>query len=285
MNAERDPAPPGAQSSEEALVGMRRSKAEALRQRGENPFPNAIDTAQRAWLGDLRAKFAPALTDATEQRYDPARFAEIAGQDRVLVLGRVIARRGFGKLTFVRLRDQSGEVQLFIRKDQLGDDFARLEDIDVADHVEARGAVILTKTGELSVDVDGLRLIGKAMRPLPEKWHGLTDVELRYRHRYVDLVANPAVAHALRARSIIVQGLRDFLDREKFLEVETPTLHQVVGGTCASRRSSTSSACWSAASSASTRSGAATATRASARAITPSSRCSSSIKRTPRTRR
>jgi lysyl-tRNA synthetase, class II len=244
MNASKDAAPagatatPGAQSNEEALLAMRRAKADALRARGENPFPNTIDTGARAWLGELRKRFAPALTDATEQRYDPAKFAEIAAKQppeaqRVLVVGRVIARRGFGKLTFLRLRDQSGEIQLFIRKDQLGADFARLDDIDVADHVEAKGPVILTKSGELSVDVDGLRLIGKALRPLPEKWHGLTDVELRYRHRYVDLVANPDVAHALRARSVIVQGLRDFLDHESFIEVETPTLHQVVGGATA----------------------------------------------------
>jgi lysyl-tRNA synthetase, class II len=254
MNAPKDAAPAGAtaptapaaqpetqagaQSSEEALVAMRRSKAEALRARGENPFPNNVDAASRAWLGDLRRRYAPALTDAAEQRYDAAKFADLSAKvpvdaQRVLVLGRIIARRGFGKLTFLRLRDQSGEIQLFIRKDQLGADFAKLDDIDVADHVEARGAVILTKSGELSVDVDGLRLLGKALRPLPEKWHGLTDVELRYRHRYVDLVANPAVAHALRARSVIVQGLRDFLDRENFLEVETPTLHQVVGGATA----------------------------------------------------
>jgi lysyl-tRNA synthetase class 2 len=213
---------------------MRRSKAEALRARGENPFPNAIETEKRAWLGDLRARVAPALIDGVGERYDAAKFAELASNvGPVLALGRVIARRGFGKLTFLRLRDQSGEIQLFIRKDQLGADFERLDDIDVADHVEARGALIVTKTGELSIDVDGLRLIGKALRPLPEKWHGLTDVELRYRHRYVDLVANPAVAHALRARSIIVQGLRDFLDRELFIEVETPTLHQVVGGAAA----------------------------------------------------
>ena len=233
MNASKDAAPAGAQSSEEALVAMRRAKAEGLRARGENPFPNQVGASERTWIGDLRARFAPALTDAAEQRYDAEKFAALADGARALVLGRVIARRGFGKLTFLRLRDQSGEVQLFIRKDQLGADFERLADIDVADHVEAKGPVILTKTGELSIDVDGLRLVGKALRPLPEKWHGLTDVELRYRHRYVDLVANPAVAHALRARSVIVQGLRDFFDRESFIEVETPTLHQVVGGATA----------------------------------------------------
>jgi lysyl-tRNA synthetase class 2 len=233
MNASKDAAPAGAQSSEEALVAMRRSKAEALRARGENPFPNQVAQSERSWIGELRARFAPALLDAAEQRYDAEKFQALQGGARALVLGRVIARRGFGKLTFLRLRDQSGEIQLFIRKDQLGADFERLADIDVADHVEARGPVILTKTGELSIDVDGLRLVGKALRPLPEKWHGLTDVELRYRHRYVDLVANPSVAHALRARSVIVQGLRDFFDRESFIEVETPTLHQVVGGATA----------------------------------------------------
>jgi lysyl-tRNA synthetase, class II len=233
MNTSKDAGPPGAQSSEEALLAMRRSKAEALRGRGENPFPNRVAASARTCVGELRTRFAPALADAAEQRYDADRFAALQSGERALVLGRVIARRGFGKLTFLRLRDQTGEIQLFIRKDQLGAEFERLADIDVADHVEARGPVILTKTGELSIDVDGLRLIGKALRPLPEKWHGLTDVELRYRRRYVDLVANPAVAHALRARSTIVQALRDFLDRESFVEVETPTLHQVVGGATA----------------------------------------------------
>jgi len=233
MNASKDAAPAGAQSSEEALVAMRRSKAGALRARGENPFPNQVAASERSWIGELRSRFAPALLDAAEQRYDAEKFASLQGGSRAVVLGRVVARRGFGKLTFLRLRDQSGEIQLFIRKDQLGADFERLADIDVADHVEARGPVILTKTGELSIDVDGLRLVGKALRPLPEKWHGLTDVETRYRQRYVDLVANPSVAHALRARSVIVQGLRDFFDRESFIEVETPTLHQVVGGATA----------------------------------------------------
>ena len=233
MNASKEAAPPAAQSSEEALLAMRRSKAEALRARGENPYPNRVDVARRAWIGALRARFAPALSSAAEERYDAAKFVELGSDERVVVLGRVITRRGFGKLTFLRVRDQSGEIQLFLRKDQLGADFDKLADIDVADHVEARGPVILTKSGELSVDVEGLRLVGKALRPLPEKWHGLQDVELRYRHRYVDLVANPAVAHALRARSVIVQGLRDFLDGEAFIEVETPTLHQVVGGATA----------------------------------------------------
>jgi lysyl-tRNA synthetase class 2 len=237
-----DPSPPQAQtpgqtSSEDALIATRRAKAEAARARGENPFPNAIDTTDRVWLGPLRQRFESALVDPVEQRYDPAKFAELAGPEaerpQLQVLGRVMARRGFGKLSFLRLRDQSGEVQLFARKDVLGEAFARLDEIDVADHIEARGPVILTKSGELSIDLHDVRPVGKSLRPLPEKWHGLTDVEQRYRRRYVDLVANPAVGKVLLGRSIIVQAVRDFLDRENYIEVETPTLHSLIGGAAA----------------------------------------------------
>jgi len=236
MNASlSEPSPGTAQSSEEALIATRRAKAETARSEGINPFPNDLDTESRAWLGPLRERFASALVDVNEQRYDPVRFAALIGPEpaEVQVLGRVIARRGFGKLSFLRLRDQTGEIQLFARRDVLGDSFARLEEIEVADHVEARGPIILTKSGELSIDLHFVRSVGKALRPLPEKWHGLTDVEQRYRRRYVDMVANPAVGQVLRARSIIVQGLRDFLDREQFIEVETPTLHSVLGGAAA----------------------------------------------------
>jgi lysyl-tRNA synthetase class 2 len=144
-----------------------------------------------------------------------------------------MARRGFGKATFLRLRDSSGEIQLFAKQDEMGAQFDNLEDIDVADHLVANGPVIVTKTGELSIAVRSLRLLSKAFRPLPDKWHGLTDVEQRYRHRYVDMVANPEVAVVMRARSTIVQALRTFLDGENFLEVETPTLHSVIGGAAA----------------------------------------------------
>jgi lysyl-tRNA synthetase class 2 len=127
----------------------------------------------------------------------------------------------------------SDELQIFAKQDVLGEGFAALEDIDIADHIEVRGSAMVTKTGELSVQATSLRLLTKAMRPLPDKWHGLSDVDIRYRRRYVDLVANPEVAVALRARSIIVQGLRDFLDGQGFLEVETPTLHSLIGGAAA----------------------------------------------------
>ena len=231
MSDERDQADEGA-GGEEALIRARREKADRVRARGESPFPNDVAAGERTRVSTLRRRYAAALIDAKELRYDPDKVAAIESA-KVTLLGRLVARRGFGKASFLRLRDGSGEIQLFAKKDVLGERFAALDDVDVADHVQASGEMMVTKTGELSVQLSDLRLVTKALRPLPDKWHGLSDVDLRYRRRYVDLVANPEVAVVLRARSIIVQGLRSFLDSEDFLEVETPTLHTLVGGAAA----------------------------------------------------
>ncbi|HEY6078125.1 MAG TPA: lysine--tRNA ligase [Polyangiaceae bacterium] len=222
-----------AESSEEALIQQRREKAARLREQGQNPFANDVRLDKRSSVHELRQRFEPALIDVKELRYDPARVEELGQQESLLVLGRIVLRRGFGKASFIRLRDASGEIQLFAKQDILGSGFAALETIDIADHVEARGRAMVTKTGELSIELSSIRLITKALRPLPDKWHGLTDTDIRYRRRYVDLVSNPEVAVALRSRSLVVQALRDFLDRRDFLEVETPTLHTLVGGATA----------------------------------------------------
>jgi lysyl-tRNA synthetase class 2 len=213
-----------AESSEEALIQQRREKAARLREQGQNPFANDVKLEKRSTVHELRCKFQSALLDAAEQRYDPAQVEALGQQESFLV---------FGKASFIRLRDGSGEIQLFAKQDILGSGFAALESIDIADHVEARGRAMVTKTGELSIELSSIRLVTKALRPLPDKWHGLTDTDLRYRRRYVDLVSNPEVAVALRTRSLVVQALRDFLDRRDFLEVETPTLHTLVGGAAA----------------------------------------------------
>jgi lysyl-tRNA synthetase, class II len=219
---------------EEALIAARRAKAERVREDGANPFANDADVADRTTLLALRGLVAGALLEPkSELRYDPERVRQLSGERSFHVLGRLVGRRGFGKASFLRLRDATGELQLFAKKDVLGADFAALEQIDVADHVEARGRLMVTKTGELSLELGALRLLTKALRPLPDKWHGMTDVDLRYRRRYVDLVATPEVAAVLRARSAIVQALRGFLDSRGFLEVETPTLHTLVGGAAA----------------------------------------------------
>jgi lysyl-tRNA synthetase class 2 len=222
------------ESGEEALVEARRAKLEQLRARGLNPFANDADTSDRSFVGALRATYAPALLEpVAELRYDPERVSTLGAGAVHHVFGRILLRRGFGKASFLRLRDGSGEIQLFAKKDSMGEAFAALEELDIADHVEARGRAMVTKTGELSLELTELRVLSKALRPLPDKWHGMTDADLRYRHRYVDFVANPPAAAVIRARGLIIQGLRDFLDRDGFLEVETPTLHTLVGGAAA----------------------------------------------------
>jgi len=221
------------ESGEEALLLARRQKLETLRERGQNPFANDVDASDRTLVSELRATFAPALEDAAELRYQAEKVTALSAGRRLHVMGRIVARRGFGKASFLRLRDLSGEIQLFGKQDVMGEAFSALETLDIADHVEARGSVMVTKTGELTLELAELRVLSKALRPLPDKWHGMTDADLRYRHRYVDFVANPPAAAVIRARGIIVQALRDFLDRDGFLEVETPTLNTLVGGATA----------------------------------------------------
>ncbi|GAC1393556.1 MAG: lysine--tRNA ligase [Polyangiales bacterium] len=230
--------PAGGQSGEEGILAARRERAVAVRARGEDPFANQVGPVTA--IGELLARFAAAR--GADGKFDPAKVASITGASGeapkpVRVAGRVVAARSFGKAAFLRVRDRSGEIQLFCRKDALGDDFARLHaaggEIDAADFVTAEGGVMVTKTGELSVECKSIRLLTKAMRPLPEKWHGLQDVEMRYRQRYVDLVANPGVADVFRARALLVRALRKFLDDDGFLEVETPTLVSLIGGAIA----------------------------------------------------
>jgi lysyl-tRNA synthetase class 2 len=228
--SKNDDAPPRA-GAEEAIIAARVAKADAIRARGENPFANDLAKEPLTPLGDLRARFVEAR--GADGKYDAAKVTALAEAKAVHVAGRIVAMRGFGKATFIRLRDRQGEMQLFCRPDALGDQFARLEEIEVADIVEAEGVPMVTKTGELSIEPSSIRLLTKALRPLPEKWHGLTDVEIRYRQRYVDLVANPEVKDIFVARSVIVREMRRYLDEMGFLEVETPTMTTLIGGAVA----------------------------------------------------
>ena len=220
-----------AHSAEDAIIEARRAKARRVRERGENPFAN--DQAKSGpvdAIGEVRARVAAA---AEGGRYAAEAVQRLAGADAVHVCGRVVALRSAGGLSFVRLRDRTGEIQLMLDQAAMGGRYERLVDVEVGDFVEARGTLTASKRGELSVAAADLRLLTKAYRPLPEKWHGLTDVELRYRQRYVDLVANPPVAEVFRARSHIVRAVRAILDAEGFLEVETPTMHTLIGGAVA----------------------------------------------------
>jgi lysyl-tRNA synthetase class 2 len=229
-----EPSPQPAQSSEDAIIDARRAKAASVRDRGDNPFAND----GRATLGGRTCDIAAAraVADGARDaagRYDEAKVRAAAGEALLHVRGRVIALRSTGGLSFLRLRDRTGEIQLLVSEAALGASYARLAELDVGDIVEAEGELTASKRGELSIAPRVLRLLTKSMRPLPEKWHGLTDVELRYRQRYVDLIANPPVADVFRARSHIVRAARAILDEHDFLEVETPTMHTLIGGAAA----------------------------------------------------
>jgi lysyl-tRNA synthetase class 2 len=218
-------------TAEDAIIEARRAKAARIRGRGENPFANDVALAGAVdAIADVRAAVAGA--ESGGRFAAEAVEAIVRGRD-FHVCGRVTALRSAGGLSFVRLRDRTGEIQLMLDQGAMGVRYERLDDVDVGDIVEARGRLTASKRGELSVACTELRVLTKAYRPLPEKWHGLTDVELRYRQRYVDLVANPAVADVFRARSHIVRAAREILEQEGFLEVETPTMHTLIGGATA----------------------------------------------------
>ena len=152
---------------------------------------------------------------------------------RVTVAGRMMFKRLMGKASFAKLKDHSGLIQLFLQQDALGAGYEDFKGYDVGDLVGASGQLFKTRTGELSIKVDSLRLLAKSLRPLPDKWHGLTDQELRYRQRYVDLIMNDESRQVFRTRTRIVQYLRQFLDTLGFMEVETPMMHPIPGGAVA----------------------------------------------------
>lgn len=203
------------------LLKVRKDKIEALTASGVEAYPN--DAKVTHLSAELHAAFGQMDNEALEKVTE--RFA---------IAGRVMAIRNFGKGAFIAIQDRKGRIQAFIRKDRLGDElFALFKTIDVGDIVHLAGRVIKTRTGELTVEAEGLRLLTKCLRPLPEKWHGLTDVEIRYRQRYLDLVVNPKVKDVFEARSRIIRFIRTFLHDRDFLEVETPMMQPMAGGAMA----------------------------------------------------
>ncbi|MGE0868252.1 MAG: lysine--tRNA ligase [Kofleriaceae bacterium] len=215
------------------IIGERRDKGGALRGAGSDPYRN--DVRPEISLADVRARYAATKPESIPgaDAKDPG-ITPIDGAP-VRVAGRVMAKRGFGKTVFAPIRDSSGDLQLYLNVDHLNaDDFAKvLPHLDAGDIVAAEGPAFWTKRGELSILVSRLWILTKSLRPLPDKWHGLTDVELRYRQRYVDLAVSSDVREVFRKRSMIVRGIRSFLDDRGFLEVETPMMHPIIGGAAA----------------------------------------------------
>ena len=207
---------------ENHLVAERRAKLAELRTQGI-AFPNDFRRADHA--GDLQAQYADA------QRWDGAAL-EAEGR-AVALAGRLLAKRIMGKAAFAQIQDVSGRIQLFLQSTTLGDSYDAFKGWDVGDIVAATGTAMRTRTGELSIRVDTLRLLTKSLRPLPDKWHGLSDVEQRYRQRYVDLIVTPEAREVFVQRSRIIAAIRRWLDARRFLEVETPMMHYLPGGAVA----------------------------------------------------
>jgi lysyl-tRNA synthetase class 2 len=210
------------QMDENHLVAERRAKLSALRGQGI-AFPNDFRRVDHA--GDLQDEFADADRWTNE--------ALEGGGRRVAMAGRLLAKRVMGKAAFGTIQDVSGRIQLFLQSATLGDAYEAFKGWDVGDIVAVEGTLMRTKTGELSVKAHALRLLVKSLRPLPDKWHGLADVEQRYRQRYVDLIVTPEAREVFEKRSRIVAGIRRWLDARRFLEVETPMMHYIAGGATA----------------------------------------------------
>jgi lysyl-tRNA synthetase class 2 len=202
-------------------VAQRLAKIEKMRARGDDPYPVRFDRTHA--LADVRAQ------------WDDKVDAGTTTDDTVRVAGRVLLKRDQGKLLFATIRDGTGELQLFVSKGDLGDDaFARfVDEIDRGDWVGATGVVMKTKKGELSVKVAEFAVLSKALRPLPEKWHGLADTDTRYRQRYVDLIANDEARRVFDVRFTALNAMRRFLVERGYLEVETPVLQPIQGGATA----------------------------------------------------
>lgn len=207
---------------ENKLIALRREKLAALREQG-NAFPN--DFRRDCMSGELHAEYGEKSKEELEELNVRARVA-----------GRLMSRRIMGKASFAHLQDMSGRIQLHVQRDSLPEGFYNQEfkkSWDVGDIIGAEGQLFKTNTGELSVRVDEIRLLTKSLRPLPEKFHGLTDQEQRYRQRYIDLIMNEAVRDTFRIRTNVVQFIRNYLNNKNFLEVETPMMQVIPGGAAA----------------------------------------------------
>src|SRR5215470_4109411 len=207
-------------SEDHEQIVVRRRKLAALRASGANPFPN-----------DFRPDHSASEVHA---RFGGLDEAGLAGAPVVRVGGRVVAIRDFGKAAFLHLQDRGERLQVHARRDRLGDDaFAVVRGLDLGDVIGVVGQPFRTRTGELTVAAASLRLLAKSIRPLPEKWHGLQDVEARYRQRYVDLIVNADARRAFTVRSRTIAAIRRFFAERDYLEVETPVMQPVAGGATA----------------------------------------------------
>ncbi len=203
------------------ILLQRRAKVDEFREQGIDPYANDFVVSHTAaQVKEEHAEHDTAALESCEQDY--------------AVAGRIMARRDFGKAAFIQIQDRTGRLQIFVRRDEIGDEtFQHFRKLDIGDIVGVTGRMFRTKTNELSLRAASLRLLTKSLQVLPEKWHGLTDVETRYRQRYLDMIVNPQVRDTFQKRSRIISLIRDYMVQNDFLEVETPMMQPVAGGATA----------------------------------------------------
>ncbi|MBF0709610.1 lysine--tRNA ligase [Alkalihalobacillus hwajinpoensis] len=203
------------------LLKVRREKLDVLKENNIDPFGHRFDRSHSA--------------SKMLEEFDSFSKEELAEQSKAVSLaGRIMTKRGKGKAGFAHIQDLTGQIQLYVRKDTVGDEqYDLFDSMDIGDIIGVSGEAFKTKVGELSVKVSDLHLLSKSLRPLPDKFHGLKDVEQRYRQRYLDLIMSPDSKETFIARSRIIQSMRRYLDDQGFLEVETPMMHSIPGGASA----------------------------------------------------
>ncbi|GBD99813.1 lysine--tRNA ligase [bacterium BMS3Abin07] len=202
------------------LIKQRVQKLDDLRELDSDPYGRPFDTTHDTKV--IHSQYGKLDRESLEK-----------SPIQVTIAGRIIAMRNFGKAAFAHIQDSAGRIQVYFRKDILGKKFSIMKKLDIGDIIGLNGILFRTKTDELTVEVKGFELLTKSLRPLPEKWHGLRDIEQRYRQRYVDLIVNPEVREIVRKRSRIIKSIRDFLESRDFIEVETPMMQQIPGGATA----------------------------------------------------
>ena len=202
--------------TEKELIAERLRKLKDLRALGINPYPYSYDVKNKAL--DIQKKYA-------------ALSAEEKTSDQVSIAGRLIGLRRMGKVTFIHVLDETGKIQAYFSHDNLGADvYKQLKLFDIGDWIGIKGTIFKTKTGEVTILVEKYSILCKAIRPLPEKWHGLKDVELRYRNRHLDMIMNENVKKTFLMRTKIIHAIREFFESKKYLEVDTPVLQTIYGG-------------------------------------------------------
>ena len=203
------------------LIQQRFKKREEISAMGIRPYAGRFDVSISAQ--ELIDRYGQTSKEDLEK-----------SRVEITIAGRIVAMRSFGKAGFGHIQDGSGRIQVYFQKNTLGDEqYAFFKKLDIGDFIGLKGFLFRTKTNELTIDMEGFTLLSKSLRPLPEKWHGLTDVELRYRQRYLDLIVNPDVRKVFQLRTKIVQAIRGFLNTRGYIEVETPMMQSIPGGATA----------------------------------------------------